>query len=373
MGKADGLKDPTASLRERSAEHAFAARRVLDAVADGVLILADDGTIVDINVAAEKLFAVELTGVEGRHVSELLQSIAEIGSLERLLEQSVACGGIDAEIGSRRDGGFPVHITVSQSLESEGNRYVLVVRDFRAIRSAQQRILETERLAAIGETMAALAHESRNALQRMQSCLTLLKLRTGPEVHDLVDDMQDAQDQLQRLYEEVRSFAAPLQLSLELVDLPQLLDKTWRQLRMQWAPKRLVWAVTPEWRQMRTKVSADAARLGQVLRNVLENAIQASPDGGRVAVRASEITVGRRPMLRLSIDDEGPGVPAKNRTRIFDLLYTTKPEGTGMGLAIARRIVREHDGEILVEDSELGGARVVILLPPAKASMGGVS
>ena len=371
MGAADEVKDPAQPLRERMTLQTFGAHRVLDAVADGVLILADDGSIIDINVAAERLFNIDLARVEGRPVSELLSALAAIGSLEKLLERSVASGGIDAEIVDGNGGAFPVHVTVSESLENEGKQYVLVVRDFRPIRSAQQRVLETERLAAIGETMAALAHESRNALQRMQSCLTLLRLRTGEELHDLVDDMQEAQDQLQRLYEEVRSFAAPLQLRPELVDLNQLLEKTWRQLRVQWAPKQLVWDFAPERGKLKPKVRADATRLGQVLRNVLENAIQASPSGGRIAVDVAAAGSESKPMLCVSIDDEGAGIPEKDRARIFDLLYTTKPDGTGMGLAIAKRIIREHDGEIRVENSPFGGARVVILLPPASALTGG--
>ncbi len=372
MGAVKQLKDPAEPLRERAALQSLGARRVLDAVADGVLILADTGALLDINTAAERLFSVELASVAGRPVADLLPALAGIGPLEKLVQRSVASGGIDAEIEDGHGGDFPVHITVSESLENERKQYVLVVRDFRPIRLAQQRILETERLAAIGETMAALAHESRNALQRMQSCLTLLRLRSGEEVHELVDDLQEAQDQLQRLYEEVRSFAAPLQLRLQIVDLRQLIEKTWRQLRVQWAPKALAWTLAPDPGE-KTKVRADSTRLGQALRNVLENAIQASPAGGRIVVDLASAGTPQRPVLRVSIDDEGPGIPEKSRHRIFDLLYTTKPDGTGMGLAIARRIVREHDGEIRVGGSELGGARVEILLPPAARLAGGES
>jgi PAS domain S-box-containing protein len=371
MGAGDDAKDPAGRLRERLALQTLGGHRVLDAVADGILVLAENGAILEINVAAEKLFKVDLAGIEGQPVSKLLPGLAAIGSLDKLLERSIAGGGIDAEVADGKGGDFPVHITVSESLENDGKQYVLVVRDFRPIRSAQQRLLATERLAAIGETMAALAHESRNALQRMQSCLTLLKLRTGDEVHDLVDDMQDAQDQLQRLYEEVRSFAAPLQLRPQLVDLCQLIEKTWRQLRVQWAPKGLSWAFAFERGKPKPKVRADERRLGQALRNILENAIQASPPGARIAVDVAEAESTHRPMLRISIDDEGPGIPEKTRARIFDLLYTTKPDGTGMGLAIAQRIIREHEGEIRVEDSELGGARVVTLLPRAGILAGG--
>src|SRR4051812_10030592 len=82
------------------------------------------------------------------------------------------------------------------------------------VQDAESRLLATERLAAIGEITPALAHESRNALQRVHACLALLRLRSGADAHALIRDMEDALGQLQRLYEEFRDFAAPLQLKL---------------------------------------------------------------------------------------------------------------------------------------------------------------
>jgi two-component system sensor kinase FixL len=255
-----------------------------------------------------------------------------------------------------------VHVNVSQSRELQHRRYILVLRDFRPILAAQRRSLETRRLAAIGETMTALAHESRNALQRMQSCLSLIRVRGSADVQELVDDMQDAQDQLQRLYEEIRSFASPTQLQLQSADVGRLLDKTWRQLKVLSTERSLSWSRSQA-ADVDPVVKADSRRLGQVFRNVLENAIEASPACGRILVSVCDSDQGGEPGVRIAVDDEGPGVPPDTAERVFDLLYTTKPDGTGMGLAIAARIVREHGGEICVGRSDQGGARVEITLP----------
>jgi len=282
--------------------------------------------------------------------------------VERLFEHSRKQRGVGAEAKSRDGRLIPVHVTISESVGSSGKQFVFVVRDFRMIRWAQQRSLQTERLAAIGETMAALAHESRNALQRMQSCLTLLRLRCNEEVEELLDDMQESQDLLQRLYQEVRNFAAPLQLRLREADVCELLDDTWSQLEALWRAKGLDWQIhQPD--GFDATVRADPSRIAQVFRNVLENAIDASPDRGVIAVELTEIEVEREPMVRIVIADAGPGVPASLRAQAFELLYTTKQGGTGMVLAIARRIVGEHEGEIHMEGSELGGTAVVITLP----------
>ena len=351
------------SVFEQSAlDRVRLARNVFDAVADSVLIVRDDGSLADMNTAAESLFGARVAEKLGGHFTTLLPELAPLLPVERLFQHSRRHRGVDAHAQANDGTLIPVHVTISQSVGSGGKQYVFVVRDFRMIRWAQQRVLETERLAAIGETMTALAHESRNALQRMQSCLTLLRLRSEDDVQELLDDMQEAQDLLQRLYQEVRNFAAPLQLRLRETDARALLEKTWRQLRVQWGEKALEFSMEHN-EALDTVVRADPTRIGQVLRNLLENAIQASPDRGRIAVAFSEIRSEPASALRIRIADEGPGIPASSREQVFDLLYTTKQGGTGMGLAIARRIVREHEGEIHMEDSELGGIAIVVTLP----------
>jgi PAS domain S-box-containing protein len=342
------------------------ALNILDAVADGILIIDERGTIVDANTAAQTLFGVTLDDIAGRPLAMLLPDLVEFLPAQKLLARSAARGGLESD--ARNSGGeiIPVHLTISPSLESDSAQYLLIVRDFRAVRLAQQRVLETERLAAIGETMTALAHESRNALQRMQSCLTLLRLRGGDEVQALIDDLQSAQDQLQRLYEEVRSFAAPVQLELAHADLRDLLDETWRELEMQWERKGLAWRIRQS-ESLDTTMCADATRLAQVLRNVLENAIQASPDGSTVVATLEKMDA-REPALELTVEDEGSGIDPAARERVFDLLYTTKKNGTGMGLAIARRIIHEHHGEISVRDGEGGGAKISVVLPREAAA-----
>jgi two-component system, LuxR family, sensor kinase FixL len=335
---------------------------VLDAVADGIVLIEESGAIAELNAAALELFGIGPDAAHGGSITDLLPDLAPLFPAGKLLAASRARGGIEAEA-SRPSGAIPVHITVSESLSRGGAEYILVVRDFRAVHSAQRRLLETERLAAIGETMTALAHESRNALQRMQSCLTLLKLRGGGEVQDLVDDMQEAQDQLQRLYEEVRSFAAPVQMRMRRTDARKLLEKTWRQLRLAWVPKRVRCEFDVVKEEPLPMVRADAGRLGQAFRNVLENAIEAAPPGTAIVVRTTLPGPVSDPSLRIDIEDEGPGIPATTREHVFDLLFTTKHGGTGMGLAIAKRIVHEHRGEIEIDGSELGGARVTVSLP----------
>ncbi len=237
---------------------------------------------------------------------------------------------------------------------------------------AREQLLHRERLAAIGEAMAALAHESRNALQRSQSGLDMLKKRVGgtPDTAELVNEVQEAQVYLTDLYEEARGFAAPVNLRRELTDLRQLVHKTWEQLIGQRKNKhaRLVESAAASTLPAEpppvtdARCDADPRAIGQVFRNVLENAL-ASADPAQVEVRWTETRLHGRPALRLMVRDNGPGVPREQRERIFEPFFTTKVRGTGLGLAISRRVVAAHGGEIVVADREGPGAEFWITLP----------
>jgi signal transduction histidine kinase len=259
---------------------------------------------------------------------------------------------------------------------------------------AREQLLHRERLAAIGEAMTALAHESRNALQRSQSALEMLKKRVAgnPDAAELVGEVQEAQVYLTDLYEEARGFAAPVNLRREPADLRQLLHKTWEQLigqrrncnarlmeggagsvgnslrelpsdsRSESATIESATMTPVDTPPVDTRCEVDLRAIGQVFRNVLENAL-ASADSAEVEIRWSEARLGGRPALRLIVRDNGPGVPRDERQRIFEPFYTTKVRGTGLGLAISRRVVAAHGGEIVVADTDGPGAEFWITLP----------
>jgi two-component system, LuxR family, sensor kinase FixL len=236
-----------------------------------------------------------------------------------------------------------------------------ILTDITELKEAQRRALRAERLAAIGQMVAGLAHESRNALQRGQACLEMLayRLEDRPEALDLLRGIQEAQDDLHRLYEEVRCYAAPLRL--ELLDCPLLdvLSDVWDQLRPARRGRDARLVVGPS---VDTTCEADRKRLAQVFRNILENALDARAESLEIQVAWSEAHLFGRPAVRASLLDNGPGLSQEQRRKVFDPFFTTKTQGTGLGLAIARRIVEAHGGTIEVGPAG-PGAEVVIVLP----------
>jgi signal transduction histidine kinase len=239
---------------------------------------------------------------------------------------------------------------------------LLLGHDLTELEQAQRQALQAERLAVIGQMVAGLAHESRNALQRTQACLERLrwKVPDRPEALDLVDRARRAQDDLVRLFEDVRAYAAPVRVSPEPVDLAEVWREAWGQVTAA-HPDRDA-RLAEEAGGVDLLCRADRFQLRQVFRNLFENSLAACP--GPVRVTVSVTLVGRpsSPALRVSVRDNGPGLDAEQRRRLFEPFYTTKVKGCGLGMAIARRLVEAHAGDISVGDGG-PGAEFVLVLP----------
>ena len=246
----------------------------------------------------------------------------------------------------------------------EGEPALLIVgQDVTEQKEAIEKQVQSERLAAIGEAMTGLAHESRNALQRSQAYLEVLasELEGQPAPLELVERLQKAQNHLHQLYEEVRQYAAPLRPQPTLCSVPRLIEETWGNLEHLWRSReaRLVIAS----REGEVPVAVDRGMMEQVFRNVLENALAACVDPVRIDVQFEEIATAAGTRLRISFQDNGPGLTAEQRRRIFDPFYTTKTRGTGLGMTLARRIVEAHGGRIGTGDGPGTGAEIVVELP----------
>jgi signal transduction histidine kinase len=230
-------------------------------------------------------------------------------------------------------------------------------------RQSQERLLQAERLAAIGQMMTGLAHESGNALARSRACLEMLawEVPDKPEAQDLIARIQKAQDHLQQLYEEVRGYAAPLKLEREFWNLAGIWRQAWQNLSGQRQGKEA--ELREELDGVDLEVQADQFRLDQVFRNILDNALAACPAAVEIRVQCANTELDGNPAVRIAFRDNGPGLSAEQRHRIFEPFFTTKTKGTGLGMAIAKRIVEAHGGRIKVGEHTGPGAEIVVILP----------
>jgi signal transduction histidine kinase len=241
--------------------------------------------------------------------------------------------------------------------------YVATQRDITSRKLAEERMLQAQRLAAIGEMVTGLAHESRNALQRSMACLEALTVEVAgqPEALDLVRRLQKAQDHLLHLYEEVRGYAAPLNLRRERVPIADVWRDAWSQLDGM-RSKRSV-TLREETEGVDLLVEVDAFAIAQVFRNIFENSLFACSDPCEIVVGCMPVRLDGNPALQTSVLDNGPGLNPEQVKRIFDPFYTTKTKGTGLGMAIAKRIVEAHGGRLAVGAGRQGGAEILVTLP----------
>lgn len=229
------------------------------------------------------------------------------------------------------------------------------------IEEAQQKLLSNERLAAIGQMVAGLAHESRNAFQRSHACLAelTLDLQEMPHSLALVHKVQKALDDINFLLEQVRSYSAPIILERRQCSVPNLIEETWQHIldvRPNANPPKFNLVCEEHFPQC----FFDIGRMQQVFRNLFENAWDACDPPGFIEV---QVLRPSDELLRIAVSDNGSGVGADQMETIFNPFFTTKTKGTGLGLAISRRIVDAHYGRIYFENRDDCGARFVVDLP----------
>jgi two-component system sensor kinase FixL len=253
-------------------------------------------------------------------------------------------------------------------LEIAGYRYnrreLWLVTDITELQEAQQRLVQSERLAAIGQMVTGLAHESRNALQRARACLDLLELdlQGVPDQLDLTGRIRRALGDLQRHYEEVRNYAAPIILEPMEVCLADLLKRTFDDLQCEF--KDSLHQLLIDDQMQGRAIRVDAHRLGQVFRNVLDNAIAASASSCQIEAQLKLVEIDSHNFLHIEIRDYGCGISSDAQTHIFEPFFTTKPSGTGLGMAICKRIIDAYGGRITAVNAPTGsGAIVRIDLP----------
>ncbi|MHB1844024.1 MAG: sensor histidine kinase [Deltaproteobacteria bacterium] len=244
-----------------------------------------------------------------------------------------------------------------------------------------ERMKERDRLAALGEMAAGLAHEIRNPLGAIKGAAQYLSPSMAPgEDGDLLAVIVEEVDRLNGVVTEFLDYSRPIKSQLSPIDVNDVLQRTVKLLQSQGLPVgiALELRLSPEL----PRALGDAEQLKQVFINLALNAVQAMPKGGTLTIRTldpsgsqpswrfADVSPERRSprgeLLEVRFGDTGEGIPTEARERIFIPFYTTKAKGTGLGLAICQRIVKSHNGSIAVE-SELGhGTELIVRLPIAQ-------
>ena len=346
-------------LRQKISKSSYEWRITFDAMPHPVLLLEPNGRIVRLNEAAR-----ELAGLSFHEV--LRRTMVTIGDAEpwrtiaALLRQEEAAAQVRDEQGRTWD------LSLSPVVSPDGQRgAVAVARDLTDLVRLQESLRRSETMSAMGVLVAGVAHEVRNPLFGISATLsaftTRFKRRT--EYRRYIEVLQGEVDRLNALMQDLLEYGKPLRLVLEAGRSGEVMMAAVAACASLAGQAEVEIAVGPGEDDGLPALVLDRKRMIQVFQNLLANAVQHSPAGGRVTFRVEPATVGEQTGVRFVVEDAGPGFPPDALPHIFEPFFTRRRGGTGLGLSIVQRIVDQHQGEITAANRPEGGAVVAVTLP----------
>jgi two-component system sensor histidine kinase HydH len=325
-------------------------------VSDAIMVYGRQSGIKIFNQAAERLFNKTEAEVKGQPLSMIWdRSRCEVIVRSAGHMQQIKC---KIQNVSR-------YLLVSKSAfydQNNNENIILVIRDLTEQKSLEAQVQRTEHLSAMGELASGVAHEIRNPLNAIGTIIQQLDKDFEPESN------REEYHQLARLvYKEVRRinetvqdflrFARPEPFQPQLFQLSDLMDHLFRQYQPLTTVQHLQFTLDQTWDG---EVFWDRRQMHQVLINLMQNGLDVLSANGKILIKVADINEKE---LEIRVHDTGPGIPANIRSKIFNLYFTTKAKGTGIGLSIVQRIIYEHGGIISVESAENLGTTFILRMP----------
>lgn len=311
---------------------------LLDALPAGVVLLDAAARVSAVNPAAVRLLGNDLPG---EHWGDVVA---------RSLEPTLT-------LGEWRQG--DQLLAMAESILPSGDGRILLIHDMTSAQRMKEELERSQRLAAMGEMAASLAHQLRTPLAAAMLYTANLAEPALPEVSRIkfADKASKQLQRLERLIQDVLLFARGEKIGRDLIELADLMAEAVQIVEPLMRNQELEFSAVD--RCGGAKITGSRKALLGALINLLENAMQATPAGGKICLLAENAG----DCLRFFVSDNGPGIPPDKRDRIFEPFYTTKGQGTGLGLAIALGVARAHGGNIEAGASVDGGAEFVLSLP----------
>jgi signal transduction histidine kinase len=316
----------------------------------GVITVNSEGVVTGFSNQAERLTQLSSAQVVNQTAQQLPMELRNI--FQRTFESGKTIESDEVPVG---DGIFRVNAFPSHA--GGGAGVTMVLHDVAPMLGLEGHMRQLDRLASLGALSASMAHEIKNALVAVRTFVDMLvKENKGAELSDIVSrEMR----RIDSIVSQMLRLAGPAKPSFASLRLQSVLDHALHLVQHQMDAKKLI--VQREAGAGSDMVRGDEYQLQQAFLNLFFNAIEAMNAGGKLTVKTE--TVAKPQSIRVSIADTGVGIPAQNIGRVFDAFFTTKQQGTGLGLPITRRIVEEHKGTITVESEANKGSTFYVTLP----------
>ncbi len=349
----------------RNVEEVFSALKenldqILGNLQDGILLFTGDGRAVLVSEAARRFLGVENQPILGMHAQEIFDRSTLLGRTlrEAFDSRSNPREGRDSHRDRPPHPGFAgLHL---RRRDPPGLGALVTLHDLESVEAIESELELSRRMAAIGRLTSGVGHEVKNPINAIVVHLELLKNKLGegnaPATRHL--EVIDAEiHRLDRVVQTLVDFSRPVELQLREQDLRQVIRDVLTLASDELSTRNVTLESSLASNPLIANVDADL--LKQAVINVLQNGAQAMPEGGRLRVVLEEV----KKMAVLRIADEGAGIPEEIRDKIFDLYFTTKTGGSGIGLAMTYRILQLHHGSVEVQNSGNRGTEFVLRIP----------
>ncbi|MEK6284904.1 MAG: ATP-binding protein [Acidobacteriota bacterium] len=352
-----------ASATRDLADYRLFNDRIIESMRSGLVTTDLLGHIITFNRAAEEITGHRASEVRGKAILTIF------GDIERQIE-----AGLESirtrtrlprfDIGCKTADGREIHLGFSVAPlvdEAENSRgYVLTFQDLTEVMDLEREVRRQERLAALGKMAAGLAHEIRNPLASMRGSVQVLasELSFSQDQSQLMQIVLRESDRLNRIVSDFLTYARPPKIERAVIELASLLSETIALLRNspELRPDHLILEKYPD---VSVLYQGDANQMRQIFWNLARNAIQAMPQGGELSVM---LEAGPSRDVTIAFIDTGQGMSREQRERLFEP-FNSSSGGTGLGMAIVYQLVRDHNGNIVVESESGKGTQIAIRLP----------
>jgi signal transduction histidine kinase len=358
--------------RMRNVEEVFSALKenldqILGNLQDGILLFTGGGRAVLVSEAARRFLHVESGPILGLHAQEIFDRSTVLG---RTLRVAFANGATLDKEEIRTETGHRIQASLDFIYDDETHKDIgalVTLHDLESVEAIESELELSRRMAAIGRLTSGVGHEVKNPINAIVVHLELLKNKLGesnsPAARHL--DVIDAEiHRLDRVVQTLVDFSRPVELQLKEQDLRQPIGDVLALALDELSTRNVTLESTLASNPLIANVDADL--LKQAVINVIQNGAQAMPNGGRLWVVLEEDK--KNAVLRIA--DEGTGISEEIRDKIFDLYFTTKSEGSGIGLAMTYRILQLHHGSVEVQSNVSRGTEFVLRIPLAATEWG---
>lgn len=338
-------------------------RTILDTATDAILSTDENQKIVLFNNAAERIFGYTRKEILGKDLNALVPS--QYGDHRRFVKHFLEKGvpkimGKTLSLTALRKNGeeFPIELGLSYLKMDQGITFTAIIRDVSEQKKLEENLLRSERLAAVGQAVAHVAHEIKNPLMIIGGFSHQIRNNLDDQkAVQKLDMIYDEISRLEKLVANLGDFTKEYRLVKRATDINSVIRDVLKIMAEIYQPKK--YSFREELSSDLGEIPCDPDKLKQVFMNIIANGIEAMQEGGNITISTANLPGA----VEIRISDNGIGIAKDNLLHIFEPFYTTREKGSGLGLSISYKIVEAHKGDIWAQSSPGEGSTFIIRLP----------